>query len=94
MIVLQIEHAVQNFEGWKKVFDSDPIGRKNAGVRRYRILQPVSDPNHVIVDLEFDTVKEAEEALSALQKLWAKVEGKVMMDAKSRILDVREAAEL
>ena len=94
MIVLQIEHPVQNFEGWKKVFDSDPIGRKSAGVRRYRILQPVNDPNHVIVDLEFNTITEAEEALATLQKLWAKLEVKVMRDPKSRILDLREATEL
>jgi hypothetical protein len=25
MIILRIEHAVPDFEAWKKAFDSDPI---------------------------------------------------------------------
>jgi hypothetical protein len=28
MIVLQIEHKVADFSGWKKAFESDPIDRK------------------------------------------------------------------
>ena len=94
MIVLQIEHPVPSFEGWKKAFESDPIGRKKAGVRRYRIFRPVDNPNYVIIDLEFDNLQEAQEALVALQKLWQKVEGKVMMDPKARMLELTEATEL
>ena len=29
MYILQIEHPVPNYEGWKKAFDSDPVNRKN-----------------------------------------------------------------
>lgn len=28
MQVLRIQHAVPNFEVWKRAFDSDPMGRK------------------------------------------------------------------
>ena len=28
MVILQIEHPVPSFVGWKVVFDSDPIDRK------------------------------------------------------------------
>lgn len=94
MIVLQIEHLVPNFDGWKKVFESDPINRKKAGVRRYRIFRPVDNPNYVIIDLEFDNLQEAQEALAALQKLWQKVEGIVMNDPKTRILEIIEATDL
>ncbi len=75
MIILQIEHPVPNFDGWKKAFDSDPINRKQSGVRRYKISRQADNPNYVIVDLEFDNIKDAETALAALQKLWNRVEG-------------------
>ena len=48
MVILQIEHKVPDFEGWKKAFESDPINRKKAGVLRYQIFRPVDDPNYVI----------------------------------------------
>lgn len=51
MIILQIEHPVPSFEEWKRAFDSDPVDRQRSGVRRYRILRPVDDPNFVVIDL-------------------------------------------
>ena len=93
MTVLQIEHKVPNYQGWKKAFDSDPINRKKSGVRRHRVFRPADDPNYVIIQLEFETLDEAEKALSALRNLWTKVEGKVMVDPQTRILDIAEAIE-
>jgi hypothetical protein len=93
MTVLQIEHKVPNFDGWKKAFDSDPIGRKKSGVRRYRVFRPADDPNYVIIDLEFDTLDEAETALAALRGLWTHVEGKVMVNPQTRMLNIVEAKE-
>jgi hypothetical protein len=43
--------------------------------------------------LEFETLHEAEEALAVLRKLWTKVEGKVMVDPQTRILDIAEVIE-
>jgi hypothetical protein len=94
MIVLRIEHKVPNFDGWKKAFDLDPIDRKKSGVKRYRVFRPADDPVFVIIDLEFEKMKEAEEALEKLQKLWEKVEGKVMISPETRILEVFETQEL
>ncbi|MCX6149772.1 MAG: hypothetical protein NTX22_04535 [Ignavibacteriales bacterium] len=94
MIILRIEHNVPNFNGWKKAFDSDPINRKQSGVRLYRIYQPKDDPNYVIVDLEFDNLKNAESTLSALRGLWIQVEGKVMFNPQTRILNLVEITEL
>jgi ribose 5-phosphate isomerase len=94
MVILHIEHQVPNFDGWKKAFESDPINRKKSGVRSYRIFQPIDDPNYVIVDLEFDNLKDAENTLAALRNLWGKVEGKVMMNPKTRILNLLEAVNV
>jgi hypothetical protein len=67
--ILRIEHRVGNFDAWKKMFDNDPIGRQKSGVRRYRILRPTDDPNYVMIDLEFDDTREAENVKSALRNL-------------------------
>jgi hypothetical protein len=90
MYVLRIEHPVPDFMGWKKAFDSDPVDRKKSGVRRYRILRPVDNPNYVMIDLDFDTVKEAETLLGAMRGVWGRVEGTVMTDPKARIVETVE----
>jgi len=93
MTILQIEHQVPNYDGWKKAFDSDPIDRKKSGVKRYRIYRPTDDLNYVVIDLEFDNFNNAQMALVALKNLWSKVEGTVMVNPKTRILDVVDFKE-
>ena len=93
MVTLQIEHPVPSFEGWKKAFDSDPAGRQQGGVLRYKILRKVDDPNYVIIDLEFDKLSEAENFLNSLRKLWGRVEGTVINDPRTRIIEVIESKE-
>ena len=93
-IHLQIEHKVPNYDEWKKAFESDPINRKKYNVRRYKIFRPLDDPYYVIIDLEFDNLKEAEDTLNALRNLWVSVEGKVMMNPKTRILALAEMADI
>jgi len=90
MTILHIEHKVPSFDGWKKAFDSDPIDRKKSGVRAYHVYRPADDPNYVIIHLEFNTAGEAEATLAALRKLWVNVEGKVMMNPQTRILELME----
>jgi ribosomal protein L35AE/L33A len=93
MYVLRIEHAVPDYEGWKRVFDSDPVGREKSGVRRYQVLRAVDDPRYVLIDLEFDTKEQADALLAGLRKVWSRVEGQVMRDPKVRIAQVEEAKE-
>ncbi len=93
MYVLRIEHPVPNFDGWKKAFDSDPIGRERMRVRRHRVLRAVDDPNFAIIDLEFDSAEEAESALAALRQLWSRVEGTVMTNPQVRIAELVESQE-
>jgi hypothetical protein len=82
-----------NFDGWKAAFDGDPINRKKMGVKRYRIFQPTDDPNYAIVDLEFDIRSEAEATLAALQKMWPKVEGSIMIGPRFRMLNFIDSKE-
>jgi hypothetical protein len=94
MVVLQIEHKVPNFEGWKKAFENDPVDRKKAGVRRYKISRRADDPNYIVIDLEFDQLKDAENMHAALQNLWKKVDGKIIFEPKIRILTLIESKEI
>ena len=93
MYILRIEHPVPDFDGWKKAFDGDPLGRKKSGVRRYRVLRPVDNPGFAMVDLEFERLGDAEAMLSALQKLWNEVAGRVMESPKARIVESVESKE-
>ena len=93
MPILRIEHPVPDFDGWKKAFDNDPVGREQSGVRRYQILQSIDDPNYVMIDLEFDTKDQAEALLAAMRQVWSRVEGQVMWNPQARIVKVVESKE-
>ncbi|HEU4784661.1 MAG TPA: hypothetical protein VFS83_15065 [Ktedonobacterales bacterium] len=95
MVVLQIEHAlIVNFDGWKQAFDSDPIGRQRMGVRRYRIMRPVNDPNFAIIELEFDTAPQAEALLAAMREVWGRVRGTLIQSPQARITEIVESIEM
>ena len=67
---LRIEHAISDYDTWKTAFDRDPANRKQSGVRRYSICRPVDDPEYVMLDLDFDTMSEAEAMLTRLHEIW------------------------
>jgi hypothetical protein len=91
MYLLRIEHPIINYEGWKKAFDNDPAGRQKSGVLQYRVLRPVDDVNFIMIDLEFNTAAEAEALLAEMRVIWGKVEGKIMMNPKARIVEIVES---
>ncbi len=94
MHILRIEHPVPDFDVWKKAFDDDPIGREQSGVRRYRILRSIDDPNYVMVDLEFDSSREAEAVRAALRDLWGRVEAEGLIGGpQARIVEAVESKE-
>lgn len=93
MYILRIEHQVPNYEGWKRAFDSDPVIREKSGMRSYRILRPIDDPNYVMIDLDFNTASEAEAHLATLRVLWGRVEGTVMMNPQVRIVEAVETKD-
>lgn len=91
MINLHIEHPVPDFDAWKVAFDRDPVGREKSGVRCYRITQPVDNPNYAIIDLEFDTLEQAEGLLAAMQEVWKRVGGTIMQDPQWCISEMIES---
>jgi hypothetical protein len=94
MPILRIEHSVPDFNGWKQAFDSDPADRKGSGVRRYQVLRSVEDPNYVMIDLEFDSLDEAEGLLTKMRRVWSGDGQKVMRNPQARIVDSVESGEL
>lgn len=93
MYTLCIEHPVPSYDKWKQAFDSDPIGREKMKVRRYQILRPVSNPNYVMIQLEFDTANDAEALLTAMRAVWSRVEGTIMTNPKAQIVEIAETKE-
>ncbi|MCB0715131.1 MAG: hypothetical protein KDC06_03860 [Chitinophagaceae bacterium] len=94
MTTLKIEHKISNYDGWKKAFDSDPIGRKKSGVIRYRIYQPDDKPDIVIIELDFDNIEQAQATQAALQQIFPNIEGKLIFDIKLSILNIMEEVTL
>jgi hypothetical protein len=93
LFILRIEHPVPDYDAWKQAFDSDPAGREKSGVRRDQVLRAVDDPTHVMIDLEFDTSKEAEALLAAMRVVWGRVEGNIMWNPQARIVEAVEIKE-
>jgi len=91
MPILHIQHSVPNFEGWRRAFESDPMDRKGSGVRRYHVYRSVSDQNFVMIELEFDTLLEAETLLGRLHELWAGPGGAVMRNPEAWIVEAVES---
>jgi hypothetical protein len=93
VFILRIEHPVPSFDGWKKAFDSDPVGRERSGVRRYRVLRPIDDANYVMIELEFEYANQAEALLAGMRVVWGRVQGKIVMNPQARIAEVVESKE-
>ena len=93
MFMLRIQHPVPDFDRWKKAFDRDPVGRQKSGVRRYQILRAVDDPNFVMIDLEFDSVAQAEALLAAMRVVWGNVQGTIMTNPEARIVEAVESRQ-
>jgi len=74
MHTLSIEHRIVDFATWQAAFDRDPVGRERSGVRRYRVFRQSSDPNYVIVQLDFGSAPEALAFLTSLERVWGRAE--------------------
>ena len=94
MPTVRIEHNVPDFDQWKQAFDSDPVDRKALGVRRFQVVRAQDDPNFVMIDLEFDSVGEANTFLRAMEKLWAGSGKVIMQNPRARVINVVETKEL
>ncbi len=72
MPTLHIEHPITDLETWLSAFSAFADARRQAGVRGERVQRPVDNPRHIVVDLDFGTVEEAEAFLRFLRdQVWA-----------------------
>jgi hypothetical protein len=90
MPIVRIEHAVPDFNRWRLAFDSDPADRKGSGVRGYQILRLCENPNHVMIDLEFDDVDHANAFLEKMQRIWSGPGKAVMQNPTAKVVDLVE----
>jgi hypothetical protein len=94
MYVLNYWHTVTDYGEWKKVFDTDPLGREASGVRRLTIERPVGDEHMVIGHVEFDSLREAETFAGRLQEVWKGPGSSVVSNTGSNITEVLVEQEL
>ena len=60
MPTLHIGHGISDFEVWQQAFKRFDGARQQAGVRSQEVRRPVDDAQYVVIDLDFDTVEQAE----------------------------------
>ncbi len=95
MATLRIEHAIHDYDTWQQAFDRFAEARAGAGVRGFAISQPVSDSKYLMLDLEFDTVGEAESFAEFLRnRVWSSPESSPALagEARTRVLELRRSA--
>jgi hypothetical protein len=75
MTTLHIEHPITDFDTWTSAFNRFADARSNAGVRAHRIHRPVDNPTYVVIDLDFDSIDEAQSFLGFLNtRVWVNPE--------------------
>ncbi len=72
MPTLHIEHAISDFTVWQQAFERFHSARQDAGVRSHQVRRPVDDEQYVVIDLDFDTVEQAERFRTFLhENVWS-----------------------
>jgi len=90
MSTLLIEHSISDFDTWREAFGRFAARRKEGGVLRERIMQPVDDARYVLIDLEFATLEEAQRFQHFLQtQVWSNPANSPALEGspRSRIVD-------
>lgn len=69
MTTVHIQNTVQDFDTWKANFDKYERFRAEQGVQSYRVSRSVTEPNEVLIDLEFRDQTAAQAFLPKLQQI-------------------------
>ncbi|MFZ2172833.1 MAG: hypothetical protein WAW17_02130 [Rhodococcus sp. (in: high G+C Gram-positive bacteria)] len=91
---LLIQHSVPDFDAWKAMFDSDPVDRKGSGVTRYRVARSLGTPTTVSIELELNTIEEAERLHEKLRTLWSGPASAIVQDPRMQIVETVEEVTL
>jgi hypothetical protein len=70
------------------------MDRKGSGVRRFQVHRSVTEPNFVMIDLEFENRAQAEAMLQKLRNLWAGPGKAVMENPEAWIVETIESKTL
>ena len=60
-----VQHEVEDFEVWKKVYDEDEPARAAAGFKEITLYQGLDNPNNVVVIFSNDDVEKTREFLQS-----------------------------
>jgi hypothetical protein len=71
MITVHIRNTVRDFDTWKANFDKYEAFRAAQGVQAYRVRRSLSEPNAVLIDLDFEEESVAEQFLPKLAQVMA-----------------------
>lgn len=69
MTTVHIQNTVRDFGTWKANFDKYERFRAEHGVQSYRVSRGVTDPDEVLVDLEFRDDTAAQAFLPKLEQI-------------------------
>lgn len=67
--IVRIDDTVRDYETWRPAFDGLERFFADAGARNCRVARFAHNPNRVVVELDFDTMVEAEDFRDDLRKL-------------------------
>lgn len=90
MTTLLIEHSISDFATWHNAYCRFAARRKEGGVLRERIMQPVDDAHYVLIDLEFANVEDAQRFQHFLHtQVWSNPDNSPALQGspRSRIVD-------
>jgi quinol monooxygenase YgiN len=59
MAHLLIVNEVEDYARWKRAFDENDAMRRDYGCEDYRLFRDASDPNHVVILFEWDSLANA-----------------------------------
>jgi hypothetical protein len=91
---VRMRYELDDYDAWRTVFDRDPLDRRGSGVRRYQIARDTANALAVLVDLDFDTLAEAESFHARLRTLLADPALPPMARADILVAEITEAVEL
>ena len=95
MATLHIEHEITDLETWLGAFSRFDEARRKAGVKAQRVSQPIDDDNYICVELDFDSVDQAEAFQGFLEtKVWSSPDASPALGGtpRARVLRPVEAA--
>ena len=64
-----VQHEVEDFEVWKKVYDEDEPARAAAGFKEITLYQGLDNPNNVVAIFSNDDVEKAFNEIEGLMGL-------------------------